>query len=94
MGLAAPGEEDEDEGAPLDMSWPDSWRKRITYIVVLPLILPMWLTLPDTRKPESAKFFPVTFIGSILWIAAFSYLMVWWATITGNAFNIPPEVST
>ena len=38
------------------------------------------------------KFFPVTFFGSILWIAAFSYLMVWWATITGEAFTIPPEV--
>ena len=38
------------------------------------------------------KFFYITFIGSILWIAAFSYLMVWWSTITGNAFSIPPEV--
>ena len=27
-----------------------------------------------------------------MWIAIFSYLMVWWATITGNAFTIPPEV--
>ena len=38
------------------------------------------------------KFFYITFLGSILWIAAFSYLMVWWSTITGNAFSIPPEV--
>ena len=38
------------------------------------------------------KFFPVTFVGSILWIAAFSYLMVWWATVTGETFGIPPEV--
>lgn len=27
----------------------------------------------------SEKFFPVTFIGAICWIAFFSYLMVWWA---------------
>ena len=27
-----------------------------------------------------------------MWIAAFSYLMVWWATVTGDAFSIPPEV--
>ena len=39
------------------------------------------------------KFFPVTFLGSILWIAAFSYLMVWWATVTGDTVGIPPEVS-
>ena len=47
---------------------------------------------PCTRKPESKKFFAITFIGSILWIAVFSYLMVWWATVTGEAFSIPPEV--
>ena len=34
----------------------------------------------------------VTFIGSILWIAVFSYLMVWWATVTGDTVGIPPEV--
>ena len=27
----------------------------------------------------SRKFFAVTFMGSILWIGVFSYLMVWWA---------------
>lgn len=25
------------------------------------------------------KFFPITFLGAITWIAGFSYLMVWWA---------------
>ena len=84
---------DEELPQPLDMSWPETNRKRLTYILILPLILPLWLTLPDTRKPESKKFFSITFVGSILWIAVFSYLMVWWATITGEAFSIPPEVS-
>ena len=84
---------DEELPQPLDMSWPETNRKRLTYILILPLILPLWITLPDTRKPESKKFFSITFLGSILWIAVFSYLMVWWATITGEAFSIPPEVS-
>ncbi len=39
------------------------------------------------------RFFVITFIGSILWIAAYSYLMVWWANLTGETVNIPPEVS-
>ena len=86
------GGDEEDPIEPLSMAWPDTWRKRITYLMVLPLVLPLWLTLPDTRKPESKKFFAITFIGSILWIAIFSYLMVWWATVTGEAFSIPPEV--
>ena len=39
------------------------------------------------------KFFYITFIGSILWIALYSYLMVWWATKTGKIFGIPDVVS-
>jgi hypothetical protein len=39
------------------------------------------------------RFFVITFVGSILWIAAYSYLMVWWANLTGETVHIPPEVS-
>jgi len=77
----------------LDMRFPiKGLEKQITYIVLFPIIFPLWLTLPDTRGERGKKFFYITFLGSIIWIAAFSYLMVWWATQTGNAFNIPPEV--
>ena len=40
------------------------------------------------------KLFPITFLGSIFWIAGFSYLMVWWATSTGDTFGIPDAVSS
>ncbi|XP_050101636.1 sodium/potassium/calcium exchanger Nckx30C isoform X2 [Anopheles aquasalis] len=76
----------------LSMSWPKGARKRITYLLVAPIIFPLYLTLPDTRTPRGKRFFPVTFIGSILWIAAYSYLMVWWATVIGDTSKIPPEV--
>ncbi|XP_034475292.1 sodium/potassium/calcium exchanger Nckx30C [Drosophila innubila] len=82
----------EDEPEPLSMAWPDTARKRLTYILVAPLLVPMWLTLPDTRTPRGKRFFAVTFIGSIAWIAAFSYLMVWWANVAGDTARIPPEV--
>ncbi|XP_045112186.1 sodium/potassium/calcium exchanger Nckx30C-like isoform X9 [Portunus trituberculatus] len=91
--VANNGDPDEEEDSkPIDLSWPSTWRKRITYIVVAPLIIPLWITLPDTRTPRGKQFFFVTFVGSILWIAAFSYLMVWWASLVGEAINIPPEV--
>ncbi|KAL0132645.1 hypothetical protein PUN28_000418 [Cardiocondyla obscurior] len=85
------GEEDEPPEA-LNMGWPSSPRKRLTYILVAPILFPLWLTLPDTRTPRGKKFFPVTFIGSIFWIAAYSYLMVWWANVAGDTVAIPPEV--
>ncbi|KAK2583828.1 hypothetical protein KPH14_009723 [Odynerus spinipes] len=85
------GEEDEPPEA-LDMAWPSSPRKRLTYILVAPILFPLWLTLPDTRTPRGKKFFAVTFIGSIMWIAGYSYLMVWWANVAGDTVRIPPEV--
>ena len=39
------------------------------------------------------KYYPITFIGSIIWIAIYSYLMVWWTTIVGDAVGIPSVVS-
>ncbi|XP_013793090.1 sodium/potassium/calcium exchanger Nckx30C-like [Limulus polyphemus] len=77
---------------PLDMSWPTTWRKRLNYVLVAPIIFPLWLTLPDVRRKEKRKYFPACFLGSILWIAIFSYLMVWWASLTGQAAGIPNEV--
>ncbi|XP_023315463.1 sodium/potassium/calcium exchanger Nckx30C [Trichogramma pretiosum] len=84
--------EDNNASDALDMSWPSTSKKRMTYILVAPILFPLWLTLPDTRTPKGRKFFPVTFIGSIFWIAAYSYLMVWWANIAGDTVKIPPEV--
>uniref|UniRef100_H3DPW3 Solute carrier family 24 member 2 n=1 Tax=Tetraodon nigroviridis TaxID=99883 RepID=H3DPW3_TETNG len=85
-------EEEEDEDQPLSLAWPDTIRKQITYLVILPIVFPLWLTLPDVRRETSAKFFPITFLGSISWIAFFSYLMVWWAHQVGETFWVTEEI--
>lgn len=82
----------EETTEPLNMSWPKEGRKRLTYVLVAPILVPLWLTLPDTRTPRGKKFFVITFLGSIVWIAAYSYLMVWWANVFGETADIPPEV--
>ncbi|XP_034019916.1 sodium/potassium/calcium exchanger 2-like isoform X6 [Thalassophryne amazonica] len=85
-------EDEEEEDQPLSLSWPESSRKRFTYLFIMPVVLPLWLTLPDVRKSSSKKFFPVTFLGSICWIAVFSYLMVWWAHQVGETIGITEEI--
>ncbi|XP_071333747.1 sodium/potassium/calcium exchanger 2-like isoform X4 [Trachinotus anak] len=85
-------EDEEEEDQPLSLSWPESNRKRFTYLFIMPVVLPLWLTLPDVRKPSSKKFFPVTFLGAICWIAGFSYLMVWWAHQVGETIGITEEI--
>ncbi|KAM8880891.1 sodium/potassium/calcium exchanger 2-like isoform X3 [Synchiropus splendidus] len=89
-GEAAEDEEEEDQ--PLSLSWPESHRKRFTYLLIMPIVLPLWLTLPDVRKQTSKKFFPITFVGAICWIAGFSYLMVWWAHQVGETIGITEEI--
>lgn len=42
------GGEDEPPEA-MDVSWPSGFRKRITYVLLAPIVFPLWLTLPDTR---------------------------------------------
>ncbi|KAG9259900.1 sodium/potassium/calcium exchanger 2 isoform X1 [Astyanax mexicanus] len=86
------GEEDEEDDQPLSLSWPETCRKRFTYLFILPIVFPLWITLPDVRKPTSKKFFPITFLGAICWIAAFSYLMVWWAHQVGETIGITEEI--
>ncbi|KAJ7423685.1 Sodium/potassium/calcium exchanger 2 [Pitangus sulphuratus] len=83
---------EEDEEQPLSLAWPETRRKQLTYLFVLPIVFPLWATLPDVRKPTSRKFFPLTFFGSISWIAFFSYLMVWWAHQVGETIGISEEI--
>ncbi|KAM4710512.1 sodium/potassium/calcium exchanger 2 isoform 1-T1 [Discoglossus pictus] len=86
-----PNDEDE-EDHPLSLAWPTNSRKKAVYLAVLPIIFPLWITLPDVRRPSSRKFFPITFFGSITWIAIFSYLMVWWAHQVGETIGITEEI--
>ncbi|MXQ91747.1 hypothetical protein E5288_WYG004560 [Bos mutus] len=84
--------EGEDGEQPLSLEWPETRRKQAIYLFLLPIVFPLWLTVPDVRRLEAKKFFVITFLGSILWIAMFSYLMVWWAHQVGETIGISEEI--
>ncbi|NWS29886.1 NCKX1 protein, partial [Polioptila caerulea] len=84
--------EGDENDEPLSLEWPESRTKQAIYLFLFPIVFPLWSTLPDVRNPESKKFFVITFFGSILWIAAFSYLMVWWAHQVGETVGISEEI--
>ena len=53
---AKEGEEaDEEEAEPIDMSFPkdQGWKKILVYLVSLPIMGPLFLTLPDTKNEKS-----------------------------------------
>ncbi|XP_064244991.1 sodium/potassium/calcium exchanger 1 isoform X4 [Passer domesticus] len=84
--------ESDENDEPLSLEWPESRTKQAIYLFLFPIVFPLWSTLPDVRNSESKKFFVITFFGSILWIAAFSYLMVWWAHQVGETIGISEEI--
>ncbi|XP_055085769.1 sodium/potassium/calcium exchanger 2-like [Periophthalmus magnuspinnatus] len=84
--------EEEEEIAPLSLDWPQTLSKQVSYLLLLPIIFPLWVTLPDVRNSASKRYFAMTFVGSILWIGIFSYLMVWWAHQVGETVGISEEI--
>lgn len=48
-------EEEEKEEEPLSLEWPDTRRKQATFLFLLPIIFPLWLTVPDVRNQVKTK---------------------------------------
>ncbi len=50
---------------------------RLKWLVSWPLAVLLYYTVPNCVLPRWHRWFMITFIASTLWIAIFSYLMVW-----------------
>uniref|UniRef100_A0A8C5AN93 Solute carrier family 24 member 4b n=1 Tax=Gadus morhua TaxID=8049 RepID=A0A8C5AN93_GADMO len=62
------------------------------WLISWPLLLLLFFTIPNCAKPRWEKFFMLSFILSTVWIAIFSYLMVWMVTIIGFTLGIPDVI--
>ncbi|KAF4017484.1 hypothetical protein G4228_008573 [Cervus hanglu yarkandensis] len=77
---------------PSVFSMPEADLKRIFWVLSLPIIILLFLTTPDCRRKFWRKYFVITFFMSALWISAFTYILVWMVTITGETLEIPDTV--
>ena len=50
---------------------------RVKWLLSWPLGLLLYCTVPNCVRPRWHRWFMATFVASTLWIAIFSYLMVW-----------------
>ena len=66
-----------------------AWLK---YLLVLPLVFCLSVTIPDVRRPGLGKWCYLAFVLSIVWIGIFSYFMVTWAETLGNTVGIPSVI--
>ncbi|XP_033963730.1 sodium/potassium/calcium exchanger 5 [Pseudochaenichthys georgianus] len=71
---------------------PESDLKRIFWVLSLPLITLLFLTIPDCRRRFWKGWFMITFLMSAVWISGFTYILVWMVTIVGETLGIPDTV--
>uniref|UniRef100_A0A3B4DTG5 Sodium/calcium exchanger membrane region domain-containing protein n=1 Tax=Pygocentrus nattereri TaxID=42514 RepID=A0A3B4DTG5_PYGNA len=65
---------------------------RLKFIISWPILALLYFTIPNCGKPRWEKFFMLSFFLSTLWIAVFSYFMVWMVTIIGYTLGIPDVI--
>jgi len=85
-------EDDEDDGPfdPFDTG--ERFLDKFLWLITLPLVLLIFVTIPDCKNKRFEKLWPITFLLCIVWIAILAYVMVWMATIFGVVTGIPDPV--
>ncbi|XP_053187447.1 sodium/potassium/calcium exchanger 3-like [Scomber japonicus] len=88
-----PEEEDDDEdGIFSPVRIPGGCCARVKWVITWPLGLLLYCTVPNCLQPRWHRWFMATFVVSTLWIAIFSYLMVWMVTIISYTLDIPDYI--
>ncbi|XP_070773158.1 sodium/potassium/calcium exchanger 3-like [Enoplosus armatus] len=85
-------EEDDEDGIFSPLRIPGSCCARVKWVITWPLGLLLYCTVPNCILPRWHRWFMVTFVASTLWIAVFSYLMVWMVTIISFTLDIPDYI--
>ncbi|KAM3877437.1 sodium/potassium/calcium exchanger 5 [Diretmus argenteus] len=71
---------------------PENDLRRILWVLSLPAIVLLFLTVPDCRRRFWKRWFMITFLMSAVWISAFTYVLVWMVTVVGETLGIPDTV--
>merc|ERR1712168_1722833 len=87
------GDDDEDESYVHPFQPPKGdFGTFMKWFISWPLLFLMFITIPNCNNPKFEKFFIVTFVMSTVWIAAFSYVMVWMVCMIGFTLGIPDTI--
>uniref|UniRef100_A0A671L202 Sodium/potassium/calcium exchanger 4-like n=1 Tax=Sinocyclocheilus anshuiensis TaxID=1608454 RepID=A0A671L202_9TELE len=70
----------------------DGCMNKTKWLISWPLLLILYFTIPNCAKSRWEKYFMLSFILSTVWIAVFSYFMVWMVTIIGYTLGIPDVI--
>ncbi|XP_013875617.1 sodium/potassium/calcium exchanger 3 [Austrofundulus limnaeus] len=85
-------EEEDGEGPFVPFQCPAGVFNKLKWLLAWPLCLLLYFTIPNCSKPRWENCFMISFISSTLWIAFFSYIMVWMVTVIGFTLGIPDVI--
>nr|XP_061784140.1 sodium/potassium/calcium exchanger 3-like isoform X2 [Nerophis lumbriciformis] len=86
-------EEEEEENSPFKpFIIPEGWCVRVKWLLSWPVSLLLHCSVPDCTLPQWQHCYLLTFLTSTLWIALFSYLMVWMVSIISYTLGIPEVI--
>uniref|UniRef100_A0AAZ3PT47 Sodium/calcium exchanger membrane region domain-containing protein n=1 Tax=Oncorhynchus tshawytscha TaxID=74940 RepID=A0AAZ3PT47_ONCTS len=71
---------------------PGGCMEKVKWLISWPILLLLYFTVPNCAKPRWERFFMLSFFLSTVWIAVFSYFMVWMVTIIGYTLGIPDVI--
>uniref|UniRef100_A0A669B4K6 Sodium/potassium/calcium exchanger 3 n=1 Tax=Oreochromis niloticus TaxID=8128 RepID=A0A669B4K6_ORENI len=85
-------EEEEREGPYVPFQCPAGGFNKLKWLLAWPLALLLYFTIPNCSTPRWENWFMLSFVSSTLWIASFSYIMVWMVTVIGFTLGIPDVI--
>lgn len=81
------------------IAWPESTKRRLIYILLIPLTHLQAFTIPNPMRNKNEKrenLYPITLFMSMLWIWFYSGIIVWWTfdltVALDMKFNVLPMV--
>ncbi|XP_073720991.1 sodium/potassium/calcium exchanger 4-like isoform X1 [Misgurnus anguillicaudatus] len=83
-------EEPENEISPFIL--PGGAMDKVKFFISWPILILLYFTIPNCAKPRWERLFMLSFFLSTVWIAIFSYVMVWMVTIVGYTLGIPDVI--
>uniref|UniRef100_A0A673YS17 Solute carrier family 24 member 4a n=1 Tax=Salmo trutta TaxID=8032 RepID=A0A673YS17_SALTR len=83
---------EEEEGESLNSPFTVPGVETVKWLISWPILLLLYFTVPNCAKPRWERFFMLSFFLSTVWIAVFSYFMVWMVTIIGYTLGIPDVI--
>ncbi|KAM6972019.1 sodium/potassium/calcium exchanger 3-like [Aplochiton taeniatus] len=84
--------EDDNDGPLVPFSVPPGVCNKLKWLVMWPLCLLLFFTVPNCNTRRWENWFMVAFLTATIWIAGLSYIMVWMVTVIGFTLGIPDVI--